>query len=237
MDDLEFRRRILADPSDNSPDMCAAKNSSIANRKLHDELQQLDSKLAAAMKVDVPEDLADRILFRQSGQGYQAEKKVRRHLAIAASVAFLCGLFIGQFSDRIMPASSPDIGQIALKHIYNEAPFVDQIDEGVSLKQVNAKLKPFGPKFSTLPSHVYYLNHCGFDGGDALHMVMEGQSGKVTVFVVPKPSRAMENFEDKNMRGVVIPSQEASLIVVGNKGENVMPIAEKLKGALHWTNI
>ncbi|QUJ66665.1 DUF3379 domain-containing protein [Photobacterium sp. GJ3] len=237
MDDLEFRRRILADPKDRSLAMCAAKNSSVTNRKLHNELQQLDSKLAAVMKVDVPEDLADRILFRQSGQGYQAEKKVRRHLAIAASVAFFGGLLLGKFIPDAIPGSSPDIGQIALTHIYNEAPFVNQIDEGVSLTQVNAKLKPFGPTLSTLPSHVYYLNHCGFNGGDALHMVLHGQHGKITVFVVPQPSKNMTSFEDNNMNGVVMPSHDASLIVVGNKGENIMPIAEKLQKAMHWQDI
>ncbi|MEL6115296.1 DUF3379 domain-containing protein [Photobacterium sp. SP02] len=237
MDDLEFRRRILADPNDQSPEMVATKNASIANRKLHDELQQLDSKLSAAMKVDVPEDLADKILFRQSGQGYQAEKKVRRHLAIAASVAFLCGLLIGQFQPGFSLSPAEDMGQIALAHIYNEAPFVDQVDEGVSLTQVNAKLKPFGPELSGLPSHVYYLNHCGFNGSGALHMVIGGKHGKITVFVVPQSSNAMKSFEDGKMRGVVMPSQNASLIVVGNKGEDVMPVAEQLKDAMRWTSI
>ena len=56
MDDLEFRRRLLADPFDNSQDMAEARNASITNRKLSDELQQLDSKLEQAMKVDVPDD-------------------------------------------------------------------------------------------------------------------------------------------------------------------------------------
>ena len=57
MDDLEFRRRILADPNDNSPDLSAARNESIVNRKLYDELLQLDAQLEKAMKVDVPDDL------------------------------------------------------------------------------------------------------------------------------------------------------------------------------------
>ncbi len=65
MDDLEFRRRILADPNDNSAEMIEAKNSSLVNRKLSDELQQLDTKLEKALKVDVPDDLVDRILFHQ----------------------------------------------------------------------------------------------------------------------------------------------------------------------------
>ncbi|UXI01996.1 DUF3379 domain-containing protein [Photobacterium sp. TY1-4] len=232
MDDLEFRRRLLADPNDNSQEMLAAKNASPANRQLADELLQLDAKLDQLLKVDVPDDLADRILFHQSGQPENNRSKIRFHLAIAASIAFVFGLFLGQFHQQWLPGSAQGadvIAQIALEHIYNEAPFVDHVDESVSLQQVNAKLTPFGAELTELGAHVYYVNHCGFGGKNALHMVMAGQGGKVTVFVVPEKSPAVSAFNDNQLQGVVMPLQETSLIVVGSKGQDVMPIAKRLK--------
>ncbi|MCW8331921.1 DUF3379 domain-containing protein [Photobacterium sp. SDRW27] len=236
MDDLEFRRRILADPNDNSQDMVAARNSSIANRKLSDELLQLDAKLESALKVNVPDDLADRILFHQSGQPERTQSKMRFHLAIAASVAFAFGLFIGQFNSQISPAPgyTSEIAQVALDHVYTEAPFINGIDEAVSLQQVNAKLTPFGSELSDLPGHVYYVNHCGFGDKNALHMVMATDSGKVTVFVVPEQSQSMSPFSDNSLQGVVMPIQNASLIVVGDKGQDVTPVANRLKSNLNW---
>lgn len=236
MDDLEFRRRLLADPNDNSQEMLAAKNASPANRQLADELLQLDAKLDNILKVDVPDDLADRILFHQSGQPENNRSKIRFHLAIAASIAFVFGLFLGQFNTQLFPANAQDthaIAQVALKHIYDEAPFVDHVDESVSLQQVNAKLTPFGSELSALDAHVYYVNHCAFGSKNALHMVMAGEAGKVTVFVVPEKSPAMSSFDDEQLQGIVMPLQEASLIVVGNKGHDVMPIAKRLKSDLH----
>ncbi len=121
-----------------------------------------------------------------------------------------------------------------MDHVYTEAPFVDSIDESVSLRQVNAKLTPFGSELTDLPGHVYYVNHCGFGDKNALHMVMATENGKVTVFVVPEHSPKMSSFSDNSLEGVVMPIQNASLIVVGEKGQNVAPIAKSLESDLNW---
>ncbi|MGR5144498.1 DUF3379 domain-containing protein [Photobacterium sp. DNB23_23_1] len=235
MDDLEFRRRLLADPFDNSQDLAEARNESIANRKLSDELQQLDNKLEQAMKVDVPDDLADRILFHQSGQPSSNSFKPRTLVAMAASVAFVFGLFIGQYNQGVS-ASNPqlEIAQIAMEHVKAEAPFIDGIDESVTLSQVNAKLTPFGSTFNDIPGHVYYVNHCGFGNKNALHMVMDTPQGKVTVFVVPEQSPDITPFNDQSMKGVVVPVRNASLIVVGENGQDVSPVATTLRNELNW---
>ncbi|PSW18832.1 DUF3379 domain-containing protein [Photobacterium sanctipauli] len=238
MDDLEFRRRLLADPNDNSQEMIAARNASVTNRKLSDELLQLDSKLEQALKVDVPDDLADRILFHQSGQTAKKPNKTRVHLALAASVAFAFGVFTGQFNNIVGTTQHTDyqaeLAQTALEHIYHEAPFIEGINESVSLRQVNAKLTPFGPKLTGLPGHVYYINHCGFGNKNALHMVMGTDQGKVTVFIVPENSPQMTPFGDDSMQGVVMPIKDASLIVVGENGQDVTPIAKSLEADLNW---
>ncbi|WP_261857901.1 DUF3379 domain-containing protein [Photobacterium sanguinicancri] len=240
MDDLEFRRRILADPNDNSAEMIEAKNSSLVNRKLSDELQLLDTKLEKALKVDVPDDLVDRILFHQSGQTPAKPKTTRVHLAIAASVAFAFGVFTGQFdqilsnAEVIRSAEASSLGQIALSHVHAEAPFIDTIDESVQLSQVNAKLKPFGTELSSLPGHVYYVNHCSFGEQNALHMVVDTPEGKVTVFIVPEQSPTVTNFNDKTMGGVLLPLRNASLIVVGEKGVDMDPVAKTIKSELQW---
>ncbi|MGF1688427.1 DUF3379 domain-containing protein [Photobacterium japonica] len=236
MDDLEFRRRLLADPNDNSAEMIDTRNASLANRKLSDELLALDNKLEQAMKVDVPDDLADRILFHQTGQPSTKRYRIPAFIGLAASVAFLAGLFLGQFNTTAPSLhATPALAQIALDHVYQESPFVDHIDEAVSLRQVNAKMSPFGSQFDQLPGHIYYVNHCGFGKQNALHMVLGTAQGKVTVFVVPNPTGSTPTtFNDDRMQGIVLPIQQADLIVVGEKGQDVTPVAERLKSDLNW---
>ena len=99
MDDLEFRRRVLSEPKQRTPDIIDAVASSEANSHFLDDVLSLDKQIHSAMNVDVPDDLADRILFNQTSS---EESKVvrptfaRRAMAMAASVAFVAGLLVGQ---------------------------------------------------------------------------------------------------------------------------------------------
>lgn len=236
MDDLEFRRRLLADPNDKSTDILSALEGSSQNRQFIDELQQLDNQIEQVLKIDVPDDLADRILFNQVSEQPVPAKAPRKHLAIAASVAFFCGLLLGQtnWQEQILPSAQASMSDTALTHVYDEAPFVNQVDEAVSLAQVNAKLAPFGKEFShDLPGHIYYVNHCAFGHMNALHVVMQGEKGKITIFVVPEKSHNEYDFNDAQMKGTVIPLQKASMIVVGEQKEDIKPIVENLMDSLN----
>ncbi len=60
MDELEFRRRVMSDPKARDPELLEATKTSEANAKYLDDILGLDARIEQAMKVDVPDDLADR---------------------------------------------------------------------------------------------------------------------------------------------------------------------------------
>ena len=242
MDDLEFRRRLLANPNDNDPELVKTKNQSTTNRHFANELQQLDLRLKQTINVDIPENLADRILFHQSSQAQpKNHHPYKRYLSygLAASVMFFVGVMVGQ--QQLSPQqpqsqvfTPTSMSAIALQHVNAEARFVEHTDEAVTLQQVNAKLKPFGTSMNQLPGHIYYLNYCGFDGNRALHMIVGTDKGKMTVFIVPQTSSQIATDSDNINQSLLLPLQDASLIVVGDKDDKLMPIAEKLKSELYW---
>ncbi len=235
MDDLEFRRRIMSDPKYRDGELTAAIKESEANSKFADEILDLDNQIAKAMSVDVPVDLADRILFNQSSSA-KDDNVVRpnfakRAMAMAASVAFVVGLLVGQINwgNIVVPHAQATIADTAIKHVLDEKPFVDKLDEQVQSSQINAKMVPFAYKLSErFPYHVYYLNHCGFGESNALHMVFQGESGKVTLFLAGVTSTKTEDFVKDDMSGVIEPIGNTSMILVGDKGENVAKIAEQI---------
>ncbi|WP_407331035.1 DUF3379 family protein [Enterovibrio sp. 27052020O] len=237
MDELEFRRRLLADPQDNDPELSAAKLSSPANQKLASELDNLDALIDQALRVDVPDDLVDKVLFKQSSHVIREKRKPKFHLAIAASIAFVFGVMLGQFNWQAFPISpiQQNLGQIALQHYYDEGPFALQANEGASIQQVNAKLSPLGKSFSgSLPGTVSYLNHCSFDNKHAVHMVLKAENGQdFTVFVVPQQTPNMEKYTDGNMEAISLPVNSSSVIVVGKEGADILPLAEQLKRHLN----
>lgn len=245
MDELEFRRRLLADPHDNDPLVTACKQDSAANKKFADELLQFDTQLEQTIKVDVPDDLADKILFHQTGiEPIQSNTPHPWYYGLAASVAFAAGLFIGQMVQDPLPAdasshsapviASTTLAKEAIAHVNDEANFVEHVNENATLQQVNAKLQPLGSSLAELPGHIYYVNYCGFDGETALHLIMDSPQGKVTVFFVPTPSPAIASASDNHSASIVIPINNASLIVVGEKGHDLMPIANDITHNLYW---
>ncbi|WP_025673644.1 DUF3379 family protein [Salinivibrio socompensis] len=232
MDDLEFRRRLLADPSD--PELQASKTDSPSHQRYADDIADLDSKIDQALRVDVPEDLADKILFSQTTGGEQPVRQSRWYLAIAASIAFVFGLTLGQFN---WGDSRLDLNRTALAHYYHEQAFIEGINESATVAQVNAKLQPFGKAFSELPGEVTYINHCSFGGQHALHMVMQASGQVYTVFVVPSASQGPAEKSDGKMRSVSRPVQAASVIVVGELNGQPTPLAEQLQQQLTPTAI
>ena len=65
MDELKFRRQAYEDPHNQDPDFVAQMQESAENQAFVAELKSLDAKLTHALKVDVPEDLADKLILRQ----------------------------------------------------------------------------------------------------------------------------------------------------------------------------
>ncbi|MDR9826249.1 DUF3379 domain-containing protein [Vibrio sp. FNV 38] len=234
MDELEFRRKIMTEPNIRDADIMEATRSSENNAQFLDDVLALDKSISKAMNVDVPDDLAERILLNQA----VTENKVirptftRKMVSMAASVAFVAGLLAGQvnWGNVVVTPAQASLATTALEHVHAESPFTDRLDEHASPEQLNMKLQPFHYQFEQpFPYHVYYLNHCGFGSSNALHAVFAGDKGRVTLFVTNIASDQSKSFDDQGLQGMVIPMNGSSMIIVGQEGENVAKIAEKLE--------
>lgn len=234
MDELEFRRRVLTEPSIRDGEIIEATRTNENNAKFLDDVLTLDKKIAQAMSVDVPDDLADRILLNQAVTENNVVKPTftRRMMSMAASVAFVAGLLAGQvnWGNVVVPEAQASLASIAMDHVYEEKPFTSPLNENASIEQLNVKLMPFDFQFEgDFPYHVYYLNHCTFGTTNALHAVFEGEKGRVTMFVTNMTSHETPSFSDDKMEGMIVPVKEATMIIVGNKGEDVAKIAENIE--------
>lgn len=242
MDELEFRRRIMADPKQRDEEINAAIKASERNNQFAEDALELDKQIAKAMAVDVPEDLADRILFNQTSSvetNVVRPSFARKAMAMAASVAFVAGLLVGQLNwgNLVVSPAQASLASTAMKHVIEEKPFVQDLDEQVKSSQINAKMAPFAHEFShSFPYHVYYLNHCGFGSSNALHMVFQGEKGKVTLFFTGIPSEKPTDFNEDGMSGIIEPMGDTSLILVGEEGEDVAKIADKLANIIKPMN-
>ncbi|WP_105903286.1 DUF3379 family protein [Vibrio gangliei] len=231
MDDLEFRRRLLSDPTDDSQDILSELNQSPQRKKYAEGLLDLEHKLENAFKVDVPDDLADKIIF-QSTSPKRTVNVSRRVLALAASVIFTFGLFIGQvnWGALLVTPAHASLETMAMNHVKEEEAFTAYINEANSSQEIQAKLQVYSYQLvSDFPYHIYYLNHCGFSPKHhALHMVFQGKNGRVTAFVSNIEARTQSQFEDSGMSGEITPLKQGSLVLVGEKGEDLTALSQQI---------
>lgn len=127
----------------------------------------------------------------------------------------------------ISPAQA-SLSNMAVQHVIHEEGFVNRLDEQADMQQINAKMRPFAYKMEgDFPYHVYYLNHCGLVKTMPYIWYFKVKRQSNSVFT-PIHSAQSSLFKQDGMAGIIEPVGNASLILVGEKDENLNNIANKL---------
>ncbi len=236
MDDLQFRRSIYADPNAIDSDIESAKNVDPAKQKFAQEIEQLDKKIFNALNVEVPDDLSEKLILRQSLASHQQQKKSNRiKLALAASVALAIGLTVNQLQ---FSHAYDSLGDYAIAHAKYESQYFTNNDEAtVTLAALNKKMASFNGEFSAELGELIMAEFCRFDGMKSLHLVYRGQSTPVNVFIVPDSDHLTftKHFEDKQLKGVVNEFKHSNIIVVGDKKEPLKLWQDKITSNVTWS--
>ncbi|MFC3033997.1 DUF3379 family protein [Pseudoalteromonas fenneropenaei] len=239
MDELEFRRRLYADPTDREVHDYA-KNHPEAQAQL-DDMLAFEQSLQSALQVPVPEGLAERILAHthaaENPEPAAVVAKVswyRRHIApfaMAASVLIATTAYLFSATQAPVHAS-----EYALSHIYHELGSFKRTD-AISLQLVNEKLATLGAKLQDLPGKVTYVTFCDYKGKRSLHLVYQSPQGPVTVFVVPKQDSFGETareFQDERFVGKINTGDKADTILVANLNAPIELFSDAFNQQLHW---
>ena len=222
MDELEFRRRIYADPETTDSDVVEAAKADESKRSFWNEQKQLDKQFKQALKVEVPDDLASKLIWQQSADEFTRYKRRSRwYVAMAASVAFTIGIGLTMWYHQ--PLS---IGGQALAHMqYAEMEHAHSL-LSVDLNMVNAKLASFGGSLSEMLDGIEVANYCHLSTVRSLHLIVNTPQGKMSVFVVPQRGdiSVPSEFEDSQYHGESIKMRRANVMVVGDKGADLSEV-------------
>jgi len=236
MDDLQFRRAIYADPNNQDADTIAAQQDDPSKKQFAQDICKLDEKIKQALQVPVPDDLCNKLILRQTLASHQVQKrKTRVHLALAASVAIVGGLMLNfmQFS-----SAYNNLGDYALAHVYHEQGyFANNATNQVTLSSLNQKMAAFDGNFSQPLGKLLFADYCRFDGMKSLHLVYQGKTSPVTVFVVPKNEqlRFSTAFNDEKLFGSSIEFNKSNIIVVADKNESLGQWQQKISQTVSWS--
>ena len=236
MDDLQFRRSILADPKNRDDAINAALKADPAKQKFAQETDNLDNKIAQAMNIPVPDDLVNKLILRQTLASHQQQKsKTRVRLAMAASVALVMG-----FTANFMMFSNTykNLADYAIAHVNHEAKHFSNTDQpNVTLASLNEKMAAFKGSFGSTFGTLIFADYCRFDGSKSLHLVFQGKSSPVNIFILPDDQdiEFVADFENTKLQGNSLHFNHSNIVVVGDKNEPIKQWQERVNKSITWS--
>ncbi|WP_085298043.1 DUF3379 family protein [Cognaticolwellia mytili] len=236
MDDLHIRRSILANPKARDEAMNEAIKNDPAKQKFVQDIDTLDEKIAQAMNIPVPDDLYNKLILRQTLASHQQQKsKTRVRLAMAASVAFVMGLTV---NFMMFSSTYKNLGDYAIAHVDHEASHFSNTDQpNVTLASLNDKMASFKGSFDSTFGTLIFADYCRFDGSKSLHLVFQGESSPVNVFVLPNDEEIEFNakFANDALEGRSLNFNHTNVIVVADKKEPLEQWQERIKNDIIWS--
>lgn len=236
MDDLHFRRSIYADPTARDDALIDAIANDPAKQKFVKDIEALDEKIAQALNIPVPEELCPKLILRQTLASHQQHKRrTRVRLAMAASVAFVLGLTV---NFMMFSSSYQNLGDYAIAHVNHEAElFSNTNNANVSLASLNNKMTAFNGSFTRTMGQLIFADYCRFDGMKSLHLVFQGETSPVNVFIVPQNDALAfsANFANEQLQGRSLKFKDSNVIVVGDKTESLQNWQEKIANNVSWS--
>jgi hypothetical protein len=239
MDELEFRRFLLSEPQPEDARDIDRLNQAISQdaskEKFAQNIYQMEDKIKSAMNVDVPDGLYDKLILRQTLSTHNEKKsKTRFQFAIAASVTLTLGVLLNvmQFS----PAYN-NLGDYALAHVYYEdGNFDNSSTVSVDLNTLNDKMAVFGGTFTKSLGKLISADYCRFDTTKSLHLVFQGKTSPVTVFIVPKKEgiRFESTFGDTQYKGRSQAYSDNNIIVVSDEEESLLQWQNAINESVNW---
>jgi len=250
MNTNDIIEHLWADPEDTSADLLAAI---AANPELLAE-QQAARDFNARLKLGMHSVNADAALRAKLLQIAEQEDNLvvadlsvappvlaasndsiwRRVLPVAACLILMLGLVL-----YYRPDLNLELENEIFTHVYGEAFFLDSKAD-ISLIEVNARMENvLGTHLQTSADvknlDVRFAGECWIANGKAIHLIVKGQTGPVTLIMIPGSVASSEfKIADERFRGIVTPTSGGTLVVLGNKQEPIEQYRKLMSANLDW---
>jgi hypothetical protein len=212
---IDVRRLVATDPGVITSAMEDHLNRCAACRKMLEQEQEFNVQLNDAMQVPVPEGLHSRILLRQSTNERKQQRRFTQWTALAASIAALAITL--HFSFII----TRPVEAVVLTHIQDELNHLVERND-VQLDAANYVLQSIGQRLTASVGTINYAGKCKIRRNQpGAHLVLNGSKGPVTVLLMPgEKIQHRRNIRSSDFDGVIVPTQDGSIAIVGGMGES-----------------
>jgi hypothetical protein len=231
MNCLEFRRLVDTDPDTKNDDFIRHKAQCESCARFAARAARFSNALNVAARIDPPENLASRILLRQSFSDSRLLLSRRGALALAASITIVAGLAIS--GTYLLRREDPLALEIFTR--IREAGDTFRSKTLLDNRAVAEALAPVGLDVTGKLGKITYAGQATLRGKRSGHIVVQGEWAPCTVFLIPEISVASEyTIRADNMKGVVVPFDGGAMAIVGAPEESLAPVVERVRTAFRW---
>ncbi|GLS82628.1 DUF3379 family protein [Paraferrimonas haliotis] len=230
MDELKFRREAYSDPNSKQADFQETVAANPDRKAFVEDLQQLDHQISEAFAIPVDDNLADKLLLNQKLHSHKAQRrKIATWVSMAASIAFVAGLTL-----NVMRTAPIDLSQQAIAHVMHERSALSKTSP-IEPNQLQVQLARYGEATHAPLDGVVYAKECDFQGVKSLHWIVQTESGPVTVFIVPKNDRLLQQaqFNEAEFKGLTIEQQRNLLVIVGENSHAIDTVKQQVDTNLY----
>ncbi len=231
MNCLEFRRLIDTDPDSKDEEFLRHRAECESCAAFASRAVRFSSTLSAAARIEAPENLASRVLLRQSFSNSRLRLSRRSALALAASVIVVAGLAL---SGTYLLRPEDPLAQEIFSRIRQAS---DSFESKTLLNReaVAEALAPVGLDLTGELEKVTYAGQLMVQGKPTGHVVIQGEWAPCTVFFIPDVNvESGYTIRDDNLKGVVVPFDGGAIAIVGAPQESLAPVVERVRSVFRW---
>jgi hypothetical protein len=233
-DHAHYRSAIMADPHDADPELLEHRASCAECRAFTEQLLRFEARLERALLVDISPKTAVLPFARRPA----AAPEPRRWMAMAASLLLAFVIAAGVWLTLPQRGLAADV----VAHMAGEPDAWRLTDVPVPDADLNAVLEESKLRLKPDAGVVSYASSCEFRGHKVPHLVVQTQSGPVTVMVlVHEAVRNPKQFDEQGYRGTIVPVPGHGSIAVlmrdsNSGGGDVKRIAARVEDSIVWTH-
>jgi hypothetical protein len=256
MDEIEFRKRLYANPGADDPEVIQAAESNPAYQKILDDVRELEAKLNSAVSdVPIPNGLAERLLSLPGVDADDTDLAAVKSLeaskastppyyyAMAACLILAVGVTLGFNLNRGPSSSDLAFGDTVLEHIYVDLLSLESAMDGsisISMPVVNQIMASTGSRLNNngllQRTPVRFALPCEvLPAFQSAHLAVQGNAGAVSIIVINNhPVDGEFTIRDDRYDGIVIPLEEGNMVLIGERNEELDQYKDLFSNSIDW---
>ncbi len=225
MNCVEFRRELGIDPHGRAEEFVRHRAECPRCAAAAERAYAHERELARALAIEVPAQLADKLLLAQTTAELQRRTRWRRLTGFAVAATFVLAIGVVGLRVEAKPLSAQ-----AVAHVQHEAPVL-KLTHALPAAMTRAAFRNFGVELRDIPDGISSVYCCPMDQHRTVHLVMLDGDDPVSVIWLPEQLGDRGDFEREGWRGRIAALGAGTLVLLARNSRDFDRIEAQWRAA------